>query len=292
MKIKTSGLYDISFEDYFSDLCPAHSVSSTGLKVIEQKSLAHYWHQSYLNPAREPHDTPALAFGRACHSWVLGEPVFNQYFVISPYHNFKTKEARVWRDGQNRTIVSASQLEQIKAMAAQLQRDKLLRNVFIDGLPERSLIWKDRETGIWLKSRPDWLPNTLRLVPDFKTCASAKPEAFAKAAFGLGYHMSAALCLDGLREVLGWTNAAYYFVAQEKEPPHVAIPFTMRDEDIEMGRLLNRSALRRLAKALEKNHWPAYAEGAVEIMMPAWSEKLFLDRHTAGEFETKEEVAA
>lgn len=287
-----AGVHDIPIETYHGDCCEGPSVSASGLVTIEQKSLRHYWWSSYLNQERPADDTEALAFGRACHAWVLGEPEFNKYFVLSPHDEFRTKVARAWRDEQTRTIVRAEQLEAIKSMVRQLKAHPLLRNAFTDGKPEQSLIWKDRETGIWLKSRPDWLPNTLHFVPNFKTCVSAKPEAFAAAAFRFGYHQGAALCLDGLREVLGWREASCYFVAQEKDAPHVAMPFVMRAEDIEIGRLLNRSSLRKLARALERDHWPAYADGATEIIIPAWSEKLFLDRHSKGEFaEPQEQVA-
>ena len=283
-KISAAGKYNLSFEEYFSDICAAHSVSSTGLKLIEQKSLAHYWWSSYLNPKREAHDTKAMAFGRACHAWILGEPQFAKYYVLSPYDDFRTKDARAWRESQTRTVIKLSELDAIKAMTAELKKHPLLKNAFADGVPEQSLIWKDKETGIWLKARPDWLPNNVQFVPDMKTTVSAKPEAFARQAFSLGYHQSAALTIDGLREVLEWKSPTYYFVAQEKEPPYIALPFIMRDTDIEMGRMLNRSALRKLANALERDEWPSYATGATEIEMPAWSEKLFLDRHSKGEF--------
>lgn len=292
MKITSPGLYDLSFEDYFSNICDGHSVSSTGLKLIEQKSLAHYWWDSFLNPQREPYDSEALAFGRACHSWVLGEPCFNQYFVISPYDDFRSKEARTWREQQSRTIIKAEQMAAIKAMTAALQQHPLLKNVFVDGAPERSLVWRDKETQIWLKARPDWLPNNRHIVPDFKSTLSAKPEAFQKQAFSLGYHQSAALTIEGLREVLGWTDASYYFVAQEKSAPYVAMPFVMRDMDLEWGALQNRRSLRKLADALAADKWPAYADGAVEISMPAWSEKLLQDQHERGEFAETQEQAA
>lgn len=290
--IAEAGVYDIPMEFYHGDTCIGPSVSGSGLVTIEQKSLAHYWWESYHNPNREELDTTALAFGRACHAWTLGEPEWDKYFILSPYDDFRTKEARTWREAQSRTIVKAEQFEAIKVMTDQLRRHPLLKNAFTDGRPEMSLIWKDRETGIWLKSRPDWLPNTSHFVPNFKTTINAKPEAFTRQAFGLGYHQGAALCLEGLRQVLGWTDAKYYFVAQEKDAPYVAMPFLMREHDYELGAMLNRSALRKLARALDADHWPAYAEGAVEIAMPAWTEKQILDRNEAGEFNEAQMEAA
>lgn len=287
-KISSDSCVDIPIEFYHDDCCIGPSVSGSGLVKIEQQSPAHFWHASYFNPNREEIDTTALAFGRAAHAWILGEPEFNKYFVVSPYDNFRTKEAREWREKQSRTVIKVEQLDAIKAMHESILKTPLIQNVFKDGKPEQSLLWKDKETGIWLKSRPDWLPNTMQFVPNFKSCRSAHPDAFCKAAFSFGYHQGAALCLDGLREVLGWTNASYYFVAQEKEPPYVATLVVMKDTAIEWGRLQNRSALRKLADCLSSGKWPGYATGAVEIDIPAWTEKGLLDRHEAGEFQDKE----
>lgn len=283
-KISAAGVYDFPIDEYHGDCCIGPSVSGSGLVTLEQLSPAHYWQGSYHNPRREPFDTTALAFGRACHAWILGEPEFQKYFVVSPYDKFTTKEARAWRDDQIRTIVKAEQLDAIRAMGETILKTPLVQNAFKDGKPEQSLIWQDKETGIWLKTRPDWLPNNIPFVPNYKTARSARPADFARHAFDLGYHQGAALCLDGLREVLGWANASYYFVAQEKEPPYVASIVVMNEHDIEWGRLLNRKALRTLARCLDKGEWPGYATGAVEIQMPAWAEKQLLDRHEKGEF--------
>lgn len=290
-KITVPGLYDIPMETYHGDCCAGPSVSGSGLVKIEKTSLAHYWWDSYHNPKREPMDTTALSFGRAAHAWVLGEPEFNKYFVISPYDEFRTKEARAWRDEQTRTVVKAEQFEAIKAMHKVITATPLVRNAFVDGKPEQSLIWQDKETGIWLKARPDWLPNRIQFVPNFKTTRSARPSDFERQAFDLGYHQGAALTIEGLKQVLGWTNPSYYFVAQEKEPPYVSGLFIMRDTDIEWGALQNRRALRRLSDALMKGRWPGYADNAVEIMMPAWAEKKLLDQHEAGEFTVQQEAA-
>lgn len=70
------------------------------------------------------------------------------------------------------------------------------------------------------------------------------------------------------------------------------MPFVLRDTDIEWGALLNRRALRKLADAIAADKWPAYADGAVEIAMPAWSEKMLLDQHQRGEFADEQEQAA
>lgn len=284
-KITTNGLYDISMEEYHGDCCDGHSVSGTGLVKIEQKTLAHYWWDSYLNPERDPPDSPALSFGRAAHAMILGEPEFAKFFVISPYNDFRTKEAREWKANETRTVITTEQLRQIRTMAKSIVAHPLLRNAFQDGQPEQSLIWKDAETGIWLKSRPDWLPREIQFVPNYKTARTGKPADWAKAAFDFGYHMGAALTLEGLKQVRGWDKATYYFVVQEKEAPYVVTPILIRDTDVEWGALLYRRSLRRLANALEKNEWPGYSDAVVEVMMPQYKETQLLARHEAGEFQ-------
>lgn len=291
-KISAPGKYDIPMDFYHSDCCAGHSVSGSGLVLIERKTLAHYWHASYLNPKREPIDSTALKFGRAAHAFILGEPEFNKEFVLSPYDDFRTKEARTWREQQSRTIVTAAQMDMIRAMGKTVLQTDLVKTAFTDGKAEQSLIWKDRETGLWLKSRPDWLPNTLRFVPNFKTTKNGNPRDWRMDAFKLGYHQGAALCLEGLKEVIGWGDATYYFVVQEKEPPYVVTPILMRDTDIEWGGLLNRSALRRLARAIDAGKWPGYSDEVVEVDMPGHIESGLQSRHEAGEFQSPEERQA
>lgn len=292
-KISAAGLYDIDMDTYHGDCCDGPSVSGSGLVKIESKSPRHFWWHSYLNPRRPPIDTDALKFGRAAHAIILGEPEFAKHFIVSPYDDFRTKEARAWREKQIRTVVTKPQMEMIHAMAATILQEPDIKNAFIDGKPEQSLIWKDAETGIWLKSRPDWLPNAINFVPNYKTTKNAKPSEWRTDAFKkYRYHMGAALCIEGLKQVLGWSDPSYYFVVQEKEAPWVALPIIMRDTDIEWGALLNRASLRKLSDCLMSGKWPAYAEGAVEISMPEWEEKLLLDRHGKGEFEPKHEGVA
>jgi hypothetical protein len=58
--ISAAGAYSadvVSIEAYHgSEICPAPSISATGLKLIASKSPLHYWWQSALNPNRPAQD--------------------------------------------------------------------------------------------------------------------------------------------------------------------------------------------------------------------------------------------
>lgn len=287
-KIDKPGIYDISMAEYHGDPCIGHSVSGSGLVTIEQQSLAHYWWSSPLNPARPADEpTPALVFGQAFHCLVLeGLTAFAARYAVKPADmNFSTKEGKAWRaDHAGREIIPQEWADRAEAMRAAILRHPLCARAFVNGLPERSLIWRDAETGLWLKSRPDWLPNAPAPVPNLKSAASLQPETWERQAINLGYHQSAALSADALAAVLGWPSPTAYFIVQEKEPPYVTAPVVIDDDVIAWGRMINRRALHKLARAVETNQWPAYTDGVMVVRMPVWAEKKLEARHASGEF--------
>jgi hypothetical protein len=214
-----------------------------------------------LNPNRFPDEsTHALDIGRAAHSLALGEPEFNKYFVISPYDDFRKKEAQAWRDEQTRTVIKAEDFETIKAVALVQQRSAQCMRAFEQGKAERSLIWQDEETGIWLKARPDWLPDEpdKRFICEYKTALTIEPSRMSNDAFKYGYHMQAALQVDAVQGVLGVKPLGVCHVVQEKDPPYLAELRMFTDEQLDDGRFLYRRALEIFAACLKENNWPGY----------------------------------
>ena len=289
-KIAKPGVYDLPMILYHGDCCDGFSVSGSGLVQIEQTSLAHFHWNSYLNPKRPAdNDTPALAFGRAFHCLLLeGEATFAKQYAVKPAGlNLSTTEGKRWKvDNEGLEAISADNFERAQAMVAAVRNHPLCAKVFMNGKPERSLIWQDAETGIWCKARPDWLPQVGQTIANLKSAMSLHPKTWERAAINYGYHQSAAMAGDALRNVMGWDNPVPYFIVLEKEPPYLVAPVVIDDDVIAWGRLLNRRALRRLAKALETNQWPGYTDGVMTVRMPKWAEVELEARHAAGEFET------
>lgn len=262
-KITAPGQYQIPIEAYHHDaaLCDGPSISASGLKQIAN-CPAKYWAFSPLNPNRFlPLETKALDFGRAAHCLVLGEPEFHGHFVISPYDAFHSKDARTWRDVQERTILKAEDFDRVRAMADAQRASPVVMQAFELGSPEQSLLWKDLETGIWLKSRPDWLPfdPTQRFLVDYKTAVTIEPRKLAVDAFKFGYHVQAALQMDAVQIVLGIKRPlGIAHVAQEKDPPYLCDLRMFQPEQLDYGRLIYRKALRTFADCLDSGKWPAY----------------------------------
>ena len=288
-KITKAGVYDISFEEYHSNpVADGHSVSGSGLIEIEQTCLALYHFNSYHNPDRpSDDDTPAKQFGRVFHTLALeGETAFAaRYFVKPRDMNFATKEGKAWKlDHAGREIIPEEWADRAAAMVAAIKAHPLCGRVFRHGHPERSILWKDAETGIWCKTRPDFLPQIGETIANLKSTMSLHPARWEKQAIDLGYHQSSALLEDGLREVCGWRRPVGYFLVQEKTAPYLTAPVVIDDDVISWGRRLNRRSLRRLADSLSTGRWPSYTDGVLTVRMPKWAESQLEARFANGEF--------
>lgn len=289
------GIYDLPADLYHGEPCAEPSVGAGGLHLIETECPAIYWHHSALNPRRPAFDTAAHRFGRAAHLLLLEPKRFFEQVEILP-HRFransdagKAKMGAARREG--RMVLKMALFEELVAMKQAVMNHEFAGMAFLDGLPERSIVWRDVETGVWLRCRPDFLPAAAPHIPDYKTADSAQPAAFARAAYRFGYHMRAAHYLDGIEAVTGTMPDSYFFVVQEKTPPYLVTCVTLDKQAIEWGRIENRKAVHLFADCLAADRWPGYADAVVEIGLPGWAEHELLRRDTAGEFAVEERSA-
>jgi hypothetical protein len=281
-KITAPGCYvGMPMEAYHGQPCDGPSVSSSGLRTIWAESPAHFWAKSSLNPDRKAqNDSPAFAVGRLAHKLLLeGREGLADEFAIRPdcWSDWRTKEAKVWRDEQvlaGRTVITEDDLVTVTGMAESLARHPLVKAGILDGKVERSLIWKDAETGIWIKSRPDVIPNASGVVADLKTTVSVTDDALAKALGSYGYHMQASVVGMGLEEVLGLQMEAFALVWVEKAEPFCVRVTQLTPEDLDRGQRQFRSALRSMARCLDKGVWPGPGgdrEDASYLSLPAYA---------------------
>lgn len=290
MKITEPGCYAISFEDYLGDTCDSVSISSHGLAHFLTKeeggtaTPAHWWAYSPFNPNREEETTTkALDVGRAAHALVLGEPEFAKYFAVLPFDSLRTKEAKAWADKmveEGKTVIRDTDLTLIQRMATAVKRSPQVARAFVKGRSEMSLIWRLLINGtvIWVKSRPDWLPDDPAngWILDFKAHADIEPGKFGRDAFGFNYHLQAAMQRQGVREVFGIEPLGVAHVAQEKAPPFLAELRIFRPTALDHGQnLFNRAIvrfancwIRHKAGAPENIAWPGYTTEASYIEEP------------------------
>lgn len=286
-KISADGLYaDIPIETYHGNICVGPSVSSSGLREINGKSPSHYWSTSYLNPEAEPREvSDALILGSAAHHLLFGEGKLLEKFAVRPaeFDSWRTKASKEWRAAQileGRSVLTDSDLKIIRGMAKSLAAHPLInppdpsQQGLLNGLIETSLIWKDKETGVWLKSRPDAIPLDSDIV-DLKTAVDATARGCQTAIRENGLYMQMALVGMGMEAVLGRKAEQfnYTLVFVEKSPPYAVNIKPLDSWWIWAGRMKVRQALRRFADGVAKGEWPAYDDDTMTCSPPDWFRK-------------------
>jgi len=292
-KITEAGLYaNVSMSRYHGpDLCDGWSASSSGLRKIFNASPAHYWSESSYNPHRaERTETSSLILGRAAHHLLLGESHFEREYVIRPDEidgapwQGNRKVCKAWLAEaalSGKTVLKGDQVDQIKGMSQSLAAHPLVQAGILNGLIESTMVYRDLDTGIWIKGRPDAMPSDCADFADLKTTTSVTDEDLQRTIFDYGYHMQGAVIGMCAREVLGIEMSSFSLVFVESKPPHCCRVVTLTPADIELGEQQVRVALALFEQGMRTGHWPGPGgtqTDASYISLPPWGEQKIKDR--------------
>ncbi len=297
MLITEPGVYDMSSEDYHADPCNPMSLSSTGAKTLANDCPA-----KFMSDRQSRENKRCFDIGKAGHLIVLEPEKFHEQIVIvegvtkggNPsvgYVSADSKEKRdeVYKNGK--TPLLKHELEMLQSMREAIWSDPVASKAFIGGTPEKSMFWKDKESGVWCRCRPDWTPKHSKYLLDYKTAGDSNPAEFQRAAFNNGYHQQAAWYLDGFEAVTGERPNDFWFIVQSKRPPYLVSICRLAPIALEIGAALNRKARGDFAWCLERNEWPSYrpkidkTARVFTISPPAWTVKDYEQRMEAGDLE-------
>lgn len=290
--ITKPGVYsNMPLNKYHSpDVCDGVSVSSSALRKIALESPAHYWCRSPYNPNRvEEEPQRHFVLGRATHHLILGEAYFAKIFRVAPPEvrrtdgtlvawSLRTNEAKNWMAAEKRRgieVIFPNEVEQIRGMAESLRLHPMVEAGAFDGYVERSIFWKDKETGLWIKVRPDVIPTHSGDCVDLKTTTSVQWTPLQRTVAEFGYVQQFALMREGFA-ALGMPFASATLVFVEKNPPYCARVVSLRSQDLDRGQQDNRAALRSFHRCMDSGEWPGpggVRRDAEEIRMPEWAVK-------------------
>lgn len=286
--ISRPGIYSgVEISRYHSQsLCDGPSVSRSGLWTIFDKSPAHFFDRSDLNPDRadeEPNE--ALDLGKAAHHLILGEANFREFYAIRPeeWSDWRKQDARDWRDDQiaaGKTVLTPEHVERIVGMAKGLLMHPMVRNGALSGLIEHTMVAKDPQTGIWLKVRPDVIPTDSGDYSDFKTALEVSDEALDTALGRDGLFVQGAL----VRKVVGLLGLpfnSFSLVFAEKQRPFCAQVKSIKPADMDLGEGIIRASLVALGRAMQRQTWPGpggHQEDAGWLELKPWHRKKFEER--------------
>lgn len=224
--------------------------------------------------------TPAMAFGSACHKWILEPTDWKREYVIAPDADRRTKEGKaVWErfneERGDRTIVSMDDFSVMDEMANVLMSHELAgKFLYKNTQKEVPLFWTDPETGEQCKAKLDVLKQEdgKYIIVDYKTAKSAETREFNREVFNLGYYFQAGFYAEGLMYAAKLDYVPrFVFVAQEKKAPYSVNVIEVSPEVMKVGRLKFHELLERYHECKEVDIWNGYCtDEPNETSLPGW----------------------
>lgn len=285
-----AGIYtnnQLSNEDYHS----SDAIGSSGIKeFLECPAL---YHAKYISKTAESKYSNATSIGTHAHLTLLEPEKFEDEYLIAPktYISNKGKKNEQEKPLDKKTVTGwkefcteASEMrktpllhkefEQITAMAAAVKAHNLANVMLTKGRAEMSFFAKDPETGLMLKSRPDYLvkmDGIGNVLVDYKTTGLDLSEsAQSRNAFSLGRQIQAAHHKRVTELATGGEIAEVLYVTQMQSAPYLVRVFRMPHDALQVGQDQVSQALIGLAHCQEDGIYPDYPHEIEDLVMPRW----------------------
>lgn len=275
------------------DLFDGPSVSKSALKWLlpaHGGSPKAFWGRWKWNPNHiEQESSAALDFGKATHCLLLGDEVFEDSFVVRPAHrpddmalpvaerrawNANANDCKAWLAGHaDKTVITPDQLDRIKRIHADASTNEMVKLGVLNGRVERTICWKDRETGTWLKVRPDAMPAADGVFADLKTASKFDEDFLERQLFDAGYYLQAAMIRMVCRELgIPFETFVLVYVLNDDVPDTAHVELSVHE--IDRGERAIRWCLQTIRQCLDAGEWPGarpFDGGERAIQMKPWS---------------------
>jgi hypothetical protein len=269
-KLEDSGVVLNEWIDIDDDLY--HSLpglSSTMAKYLDIECPLKLKHK--MESEEEEKQSEALIMGRAIHKYILEVDDFDDYFIIAPTNDKRSREWKIFinnnkEDGKH--ILRKKDGEMLNGMLESLRRpkDKDGTNTYTgiitnsDSIREKALFTVDRKRNIILKIKVDI--NLDGMFLDLKSTKNANPKIFIKDAANLGYALQAAFYIY-VAKTAGKKAETFGFIPIEKEPPYVHSVVLLSDEDIALANTKTERLIDEFAFCINNDIWYGY-DGLME----------------------------
>lgn len=195
-------------------------------------------------------ESKAIDIGQTVHLLALGG---EDNYVISPYDNFRTKEAREWREQQREAghyILSQLEVDIAKGIAENIKKHPRSNGLLIgEGVQHEVELYANTDNGVSLRGKADALKigkgrNTCTIV-DLKT--TSQFDSFKYRAQRYHYDLQAANYTKIAAASLGVDAGSvdYWFCVAETVAPYRVQYFYATPEFVDAGE-------RKLAKCVEE----------------------------------------
>lgn len=261
----------LSNEQYHADKT---AVSSTSLKLVIERSPKAFLMAHNGLYRRE---TVAFNFGSAFHVAILEPDVFKKCFIVQPKFSGKgMKAAKLeWELTLPKDAITLTQdeyddlLEMINSVLSHQDACNILKN----GKAEQSGYFRDPETGIKCRIRPDFFHADQMAFLDVKTTTDVRASQFMRTIWNYRYDMQIAMYTQGIELIVGRPVQYPLILAVEKSAPYECALYLCDEIMMNKGLSDYKLAQNRLKQCIDDNMFDAYQKKIEPISLPAWAIK-------------------
>ena len=133
------------------------AVSSSALKELYYGKNPNYCYQKYILKDVEHKQSDAMLIGAATHKLILEPKTFHHEFVVWEGGRRAGGEWKAFKEYHaNQDIITLAQYEEIQKMRDAVALNTEASNLLSGGEAERSVLWRDQETGVLCRARADY----------------------------------------------------------------------------------------------------------------------------------------
>lgn len=255
----------ISEEDYNK----LAGVRASHLKVLFKSTPAHLRQKLSRGPDE---DSDALRFGRALHCRILTPDAFESDWVVSPRFDRRTKVGKEAAEAFAALAAGKGVIDEGEAAAIEAMRSSVLdtsAGTLLGMCELREHVLTGEIAGLPAKCRLD-AASAGGLLLDIKTCISASPYAFRKAACDFGYLLQ--MCFYRMiAEQNGIVDGATVMIACEKAAPYLVGLYAFTDEDMERMRPIVEQLVVDYYRCEDSHEWHGYDPQVRMLAMPSYA---------------------
>jgi len=268
--MKPGVYFSLSNSDYHA----GEGISKSQLDDVALSMAVYQWRK---DAPEDREKMEPLNMGTALHCALLEPDDFSSRFIEAPVFNRRTiagkEEERQFLEDMHstgKTILSTEQARKISLMRDSVYAHRSARWLLDSaGHAEASMYWKDHDTGLLCRIRPDKFLSARPIILDVKKVSDM--SRFPRHISEFRYHVQDAFYREGFKENYG-EYPMFVFIAVSETVDCGRYPvrvFSLNPYDVEVGTYLFRRDLNTFALALETQDFG----GIEEITRPEWDKR-------------------
>ena len=244
-------------------------------QVKDYMRCPQYFLAKHVKKILHPEGKAYFDMGKAIHTLVLEPHMFDATYIQQP-EDIKRRTGDKWTtakleaEAKGQVILTQEQWEHLSYFRTVKDSHAVLKKLTSNGIAEQSVFYKDIQTDLILKCRPDYQINKFGF--DLKTAESADPEVFHRAAIRYGYNIQDAMytyVADLLEFVFG--------VVENKMPFLITVPLKFSELAKKKAFIRFREAIVNMAESFKRDIWPSYYAGLYTMDLKAWEDDDYIE---------------